>query len=141
MKTLKEIILPHLIKPKVIHRLPGRLRIHVPAIRYIQQEHNHIADQLVEKIRFSHGIESVEISIISGNLLIHYRTESTNETEVMEWMYKLYDLILAIRKRISEYPDEERANTAGQLLDYLKRVKPNGIDLCKQGALLEDIWA
>ena len=104
MINLKKIITPYLLRPKVIHRLPGRLRIRISAIQYIPQHFDGIANELINKIKFADGIQSVDYNFISGNLLIHYQVSHTNETNILNWLNKLCDFIMEIESEISKLP-------------------------------------
>jgi hypothetical protein len=63
--------------PQVIHRLPGRVRIHLPT--WPAQ-----SDRSVEE-HFSRlpGVRSVHAEALTGNVLIRFDPQQTRETEVM----------------------------------------------------------
>ena len=57
------------LKFRVVHRLPGRLRVHVPALRQISTQFQNIVDVLINKFSYPVGIQDVGINYITGNLL------------------------------------------------------------------------
>ena len=139
MIQIKRILGGYLFRPRVIHRLPGRIRVSVPIIRQIPERFNGVANQLMDKIKLKDGIKTVDLNFISGNVLIYFRSDVIDEDHVMKWMYSLYDLIWEIEERISKLPESERNKAAIQIAKYLKNVDTNGIDLERKEAIFASI--
>lgn len=53
---------------EIVHSLPGRVRIHSPALRYLDEQKNEIQ----ERLENLDEIESAQISTITANVLIYY---------------------------------------------------------------------
>lgn len=96
MIDLKQRIGDYLLGPKVIHRVPGRLRVSVPAIRRIPSQFNGMANRLMDKVRLPDGVKTVDLNFISGNVLIHYHVNQTEEVGVMGWLNDLYVFLLSL---------------------------------------------
>lgn len=56
---------------RVVHHLPGRLRLHVPGLRHNEQ----FAAELAARLRQQAGVLAVQANPLTGNLLIWYRPE------------------------------------------------------------------
>ncbi len=140
MIDLKERIGDYLLCPKVIHRVPGRLRVSVPAIRHIPAQFNGMSNRLMDKVRFADGIKTVDLNFISGNLLIHYHVSQTDEAGVMRWLNDLYVFLVNIQKRIAKLPEPDRQKAASQVFEYLENADLDCIDLEKKEAIVEAIW-
>ena len=108
MIDLKQRIGDYLLGPKVIHRVPGRLRVSVPAIRRIPSQFNGMANRLIDKVRLPNGVKTVDLNFISGNVLIHYHVNQTEEVGVMGWLNDLYVFLLSLEKRLAKLPESKR---------------------------------
>ncbi|MGO9311111.1 MAG: HMA2 domain-containing protein [Syntrophobacteraceae bacterium] len=140
MIDLKERMEDYLLGPKVIHRVPGRLRVSVPAIRRIPSQFNGMADRLMDKVRLANGIKTVDLNFISGNVLIHYHVNQTDEAGVMRWLNDLYVFLVNIQKRIAKLPESAKQKAASQVFGYLENADSDCIDLEKKEAIVEAIW-
>jgi len=140
MLDLKQRIGDYLLGPKVIHRVPGRLRVSVPAIRRVPSQFNGMANRLMDKIRLPNGIRTVDLNFISGNVLIHYHVNRTDEAGVMGWLDDLYVFLMGLEKRVAKLPESERQKAASQVVCYLENAGSGCIDLEKKEAIVEAIW-
>lgn len=140
MIDLKKRIGNYLQGPKVIHRVPGRLRVSVPAIRHIPEQLNGMANRLLDKVRFAKGIKTVDLNFISGNVLIHYHVNQTDEAGIMRWLNDLYVFLVNIQKRIAKLPESEKQKAALQVFGYLENPDSGRIDLEKKEEVVEAIW-
>ena len=128
------------MRPRVIHRIPGRLRIHVPALKKVQPEYNEIVDSIFTKSHLPEGIEQTEVNFITGNILVNYNFNETNEKNTLNWVFDI--------KKIAEYiflkfldMEEERTNTTKEkLLDYFKQISSNGIIMNKNFTIPDEVW-
>ncbi|MFZ0932439.1 MAG: HMA2 domain-containing protein [Syntrophobacteraceae bacterium] len=139
MIDLKQRIGDYLLGPKVIHRVPGRLRVSVPAIRRIPSQFNGIANRLIDKVRLPNGVKTVDLNFISGNILIHYHVNQTEEAGVMGWLNDLYVFLLSLEKRLAKLPESEKKKAASQVFGYLENADSDCIDLEKKEAIVEAI--
>jgi copper chaperone CopZ len=64
-------------EPQVIHRLPGRLRIHLP------NWCGGNSDEVEARLRHVPGVRSVEASSLTGNVLIIYDPRAAVEQELL----------------------------------------------------------
>ncbi len=140
MIDLKKSIGNYLLGPKVIHRIPGRLRVSVPAIKDMPEQFNGMANRLMDKVRFGNGIKTVDLNFISGNVLIHYHVNQTDEERVMRWLNDLYIFLVNIKKRIAKLPEPEKQKAASQVFGYLEDADSDCIDLEKKEEIVEAIW-
>jgi hypothetical protein len=62
----------------VVHRLPGRLRLHLSNGSEDEREY---LEQIIARAR---GVRSVRANSLTGNVLIHYDTASTDEPAVLD---------------------------------------------------------
>jgi len=87
MKKLLLQSYKHLAKIKVIHNIPGRLRLSIPGLKNLKNSnylrYEHVFYSLIKKIP---GISHIDSSYVSGNLLIEYNTSIINDSEILKWL-------------------------------------------------------
>jgi hypothetical protein len=118
------------LKPRVIHRLPGRLRVHIPALRQVTADFQNIVDVVVTKFSYPSGIEKVTINYITGNLLIHYNQKFIQENSVLEWISGLSMITGQIWMRLKNCTNGDVKSVGQNLLNYF-------IDNSKKGNILD----
>jgi cation-transporting P-type ATPase C len=99
-----------LLRPTIIHRLPGRVRIRVEAIRWVPD----LQRRIVAEVGGLPGVEDVRLSLVTANVLVHYDLSSTSEHAVLEAVQALFDRLgtyvrRARRERVAPAGVRERA--------------------------------
>ena len=61
MLNLKEALLRRELRPQVVHRLPGRLRLRIPALRRLRHNHVDVTAYLGDCLAWPGGIEAVSV--------------------------------------------------------------------------------
>lgn len=69
-----------LLKVEVLHSLKGRIRVHSRALRYLSE----VKAKLISNLKANKAIISVELSEISGNMLVYYNHKLIDEKELLE---------------------------------------------------------
>lgn len=106
----------HLKKFKVIHKLPGRLRIKVPNMNKVNKDVVSYEKYLTEAINILPGIKDVNYNYISGNILLTYDTKVTCEKQVLVWLDKIWEISIKNRKFI----EENAANNMDYVADNIR---------------------
>jgi hypothetical protein len=129
------------LKPRVVHRLPGRLRVHIPALRHVSIEFQKIVDILLTKFSFPEGIIKVTINYISGNLLILYDKDSVYEKAVLDWLSDLATITGQIWVRFIRSDNGNGHTTAENLLHFFLEASKNGNILNKNFIIPNYVWS
>ena len=74
---------------RVVHRLPGRIRIRIPMLEKLSDEWRSFIKPSVEIIKLKSGIISAEIQPDTGSLLIRYDSDQIDEAQILNWLEKL----------------------------------------------------
>lgn len=93
-------------RPRVIHRLPGRLRVHIPLLRRLPREHQGLADAVGSLLAAPEGIRQVRVSLHTGNSLLLFDPDQLTEGEILEYLRGVLDVFLRHRERLAEVPPE-----------------------------------
>lgn len=128
------------LKPRVVHRLPGRLRVHIPALRQVTTEFQSIVDVLLTKFTLPIGIKGVTINYISGNLLIHYDQMKIQEMTVLEWLWELSDITGKIWMRFKKSTNGNAKEVSENLLKFFLDASTNGNVLDKNINIPDYVW-
>ena len=100
--NIKNHIIKHFIKFKVVHSIPGRLRIKVNNASKIPQEAKEYDKYVVQGLKTLDGIKDVEFNYITGSVVITYDTKKTYEEKIVKWINKVIDIVLGDFKLIEE---------------------------------------
>lgn len=128
------------LKPRVVHRLPGRLRVHIPALRQITSEFQGIVDALMTKFSYPSGIEKLSINFITGNILIFYNHNSIGEKSVLFWLNDLSAITGRIWMRFKNSTNGNGKKTGENLLHYFIDASKNGNILDKNFIVPDYVW-
>jgi len=128
------------MRPRVIHRIPGRLRIHVPALKKVQPEYNEIVDSIFTKSHLPEGIEQTKVNFITGNILVNYDLNETNEKNTLNWVFDIKKIAEYIFLKFLDLEKEKMNITKEKLLDYFKKISSNGIIMNKKFTIPDEIW-
>jgi len=71
-------------KIKPVHSIPGRLRVNIYGIRQYPELAQEYASVLLDKTRHLPGVQSAELSVLTGNILLTYDVRVTTEHELLE---------------------------------------------------------
>jgi len=96
---LQTLLLKWGLKIKILHRLPGRLRLGIPALRKVPPGKREFAQGLIGKMVLPAGITFVEPSFITGSILLRYDSGAVTEQEVLA-------NIQGVLSALIEYRDE-----------------------------------
>ena len=128
------------LRHRVIHRLPGRMRVHVPALREAADGFRDSADVLLQGFELPIGFRSVEVSYTTGNLLICYDDETVAEGDVLDWLFQVRRLAREILTRFAETDEDQTGRIGRQLLDFFRRESERGARIDESFAVPDQVW-
>ena len=79
---------------KVVHSIPGRLRLFVPNLSKVPEELKKYNNEVKKLILSKKGIKSVEYSYITNKILLYYDPNLISEKEILEWMNKVWKTVI-----------------------------------------------
>ena len=80
--------------PRVVHSLPGRMRIHFPALEKLSAQWHRYSAPAAELIKIKKGIKNTDIQPVTGNVLITYDAARLAEKDVFKWLESMAKIIL-----------------------------------------------
>ena len=79
---------------KVVHSIPGRLRLFVPNLSNVPEELKKYDDEVKKFVLSKKGIKSVKYSYITNKILLYYDPNLISENEILEWMNKVWKTVI-----------------------------------------------
>ena len=79
---------------RVVHRLPGRLRIHIRGLEKLSSRWHRYSAPVAELVKIKKGIKNTSIQPATGNVLITYDVDRLGEKDVFEWLESMAKIIL-----------------------------------------------
>ncbi len=79
---------------KVVHSIPGRLRLFVPNLSKVPEELKKYDNEVKKLILSKKGLKSVEYSYITNKILLYYDPNLISEKEILEWMNKVWKTVI-----------------------------------------------
>lgn len=108
-------IIKHFNRINIVHHLPGRLRLHIPALERLDPEWQKYEPGLLDLIKLEDGLIDVKLSILSGRALIRYDHRKIDKEGILRWLRKL---ALMVYNDFMAAPYESRR----QIDPFLKKV-------------------
>ncbi|SDY74651.1 HMA2 domain-containing protein [Tindallia californiensis] len=96
---IDSILFNILLRFRVVHSIPGRLRIHIPKASKIPAEWKP-AEADLDFFRQINGIHDVSFSYVTGNALIHYDPSIITEEEILSTFKGISKLLIQHRQEI-----------------------------------------
>lgn len=73
-------------KIKVVHSIPGRLRLSIPGLNKVPENMQQYEKYTTSIMKMHKGITDVSYSYITGKILVIYDPNVTNEKEIVDWL-------------------------------------------------------
>ena len=104
------------IEPRVVHRLPGRLRLAIPALRRVPESARASVLGHLGAAALPGGVSRIEVNLISASVLVNYEPTQCTEEAVLAWVRSIAESICHTVKDLSRLPENERAQAAAAVL-------------------------
>ena len=109
-----------LAKPRIVHSLPGRIRLHLP---YLKQWGNDYADMcslMARLLTTPDEISDVSACATTGNVLIRYDAERLSEAELMAFLSSILRIFISHRADWPKARTTDSVDLERRLSDWLR---------------------
>ena len=79
---------------RVVHSLPGRVRLNVPALERLSSRWHRYSVPVAEMVMIKEGIQSTNIQPATGNVLITYDADTLCEQDIYKWLESIVKIFL-----------------------------------------------
>ena len=81
-------------KVKVVHSIPGRIRLLIPSLDKFPEERKKHEHYISAIIKLKDGIKSIEYSYLTSKILIEYDKTKLKEQDIVDWLNKIWKIIV-----------------------------------------------
>ena len=99
--------------PRVVHNLPGRVRIHFPVLERLSSRWHRYSAPVAELVKIKQGIQNTNIQPTTGSVLITYDTDMLGQKDVFNWLESIATIVkdnVRNYKSLSEHNFESLLN-------------------------------
>jgi len=130
-----------LLRPRIVHRLPGRLRLYLPALKQIDHVQREWAFVWRDLLGGTAEIESVEVNLTTGSVLIRYHPDQLTETELLAFLRAVNRLALQHWDRLAATPPAELPEVLQRLVCAIRAGIRHRLALDDKLEISTDVWA
>ncbi len=81
-------------KVKVVHSIPGRIRLLIPSLDKFPEQMKKYESYITGIIKLKTGINNIEYSYLTSKVLIEYDKTKLNEEDIVNWLNKIWEIIV-----------------------------------------------
>lgn len=135
------LIVQWFLRPRVVHRLPGRLRLYIPALRQVNHVQREWAFVLRDVLGSPAEIETVEVNLATGSVLIRYHADQLTEGELLAFLEAVNRLVLQNWDRLAATPASDMSRVLPRLIRAIRAGTRRRLVLDGKSEIPKDVWA
>ncbi len=116
---IENFMINTLYKFQVLHSIPGRLRLHIPHIKKIPANW-HLEESYFELAKRIKGIDKLELSFVTGNVLVLYDTKLTSEQDIIKNLKDLGKLAVQNKAFFEKFSPEQKDDMIEEFIKLSK---------------------
>ena len=102
--------------PRIVHNLPGRMRLHIPVLEKLSSRWHRYSEPVAELVEIKRGIRSTNIQPVTGSVLITYDADTLGEKDIFQWLESIVKISLNNIRTYTSF-SEDRVES---LLNHVK---------------------
>lgn len=102
-------------KIKVVHSLPGRVRLQIPGLKQVPEEYRHLEEELLDLATLLPGVTDLSLCFVTGRALLHYDGNVIDEKALVAWFNRVWDTMAAELSGRDDLADE------AEILDHARK--------------------
>jgi hypothetical protein len=79
--------------PRVVHNLPGRVRIHFPALERLSSRWHRYSAPVADLVKIKQGIQNTNIQPTTGSVLITYDADMLGQKDIFNWLDSIATIV------------------------------------------------
>ena len=81
-------------KVKVVHSIPGRIRLFIPSLDQFPEQMKKYENYITAIIKLKAGINNIEYSYTTSKILVEYDKTKLKEADIVNWLNKIWKIIV-----------------------------------------------
>jgi hypothetical protein len=130
-----------LLRPRIVHRLPGRLRLYIPALKHVDPAQREWALVWRDLLASPDEIQTVQVNLTTGSVLIRYHADQLAEKELLAFLRAINRLALRHWDRLATTPPTELPHVLRRLVRAIRAGTRHRLALDEKLEISEDVWA
>jgi len=118
--TLIANLYDYLIKIHIVHSIPGRLRLAIPAMKEIPKAWQVDSLAVTELIEAIPGVKAASYNYLTGSALITYDAARLNEKQIITYLKKMLRIVAAHRSQLTQTKVEELDEAVYKMREIIK---------------------
>lgn len=108
------------LRPRVVHALPGRLRVHLPLLKQVPAADADWVVRVARLLSAPDAIKDATPDLRTGNVLIQYDAHALTQGDVLRYLRGVTQLWLTNQSRLMALPPERRGDIEERLQEWLR---------------------
>lgn len=104
---IEDIIFNFHVRIKVVHSIPGRMRIHIPLVKKIP-ENLYLTAEEFDELQLIKGITSASFSYTTCNAIVQYDVTKTTEEKILESLKSIAKFAQQHKASLVQFKPEEK---------------------------------
>jgi hypothetical protein len=128
------------LHPRVIHRIPGRLRLRIPLLKTVPDEWANVAEILERALAAPRGIAGVESDRRTGSLVIRYDPDRLAEEDVRAYLRSLLELLRRHAGRLAGMSNGQAVRAAQRFETWIIQHTRRRPAIDPEATIPDEIW-
>ena len=129
------------MRPTIVHRLPGRLRIHIPALaRLANGKRTGLPAIWRELLAGLPGIQVAEVNLPTGNVLIRYDPAGQSEADVLAFLRAVHNTLIQHWDRLAVTPAAALPRVGKRLIRAVLKARRHRLVLEHPVRIPDNVW-
>ncbi len=119
MNTLLKTAFFYFNKIKVVHSIPGRIRLSVPGLSNVPENMRKYEHYTSSLIKMEKGIKDISYSYVTGKVLLTYDKDVTDEKKILDWINFIWKKVIDNEDVYNKMQPEEIEKNLDKLYEML----------------------
>jgi hypothetical protein len=129
------------LRPRVVHRLPGRLRLRIPALKRLARGPGPAAFSWRDLRIGPNRIREIQVNLTTGGVLIRYPEDELTEAELLGFLEAVSRLLLRHWAQVMSVPGERRADVLKRVAQAVGGATRSRLALNQDIEIPDDVWS
>jgi hypothetical protein len=128
------------VRPAVVHRLPGRLRLRIPALTRLENGQRERAVVWRDLLGSLPDIGVTEVNLTTGSVLIRYDPAQLGEADVVAYLNAVHRVVVRHWDRLVATPAERLPRVLKRVIRVVRRATHHRLVLDATVRIPDDVW-
>ncbi|HTU02040.1 MAG TPA: hypothetical protein VMG58_09500 [Candidatus Sulfotelmatobacter sp.] len=128
------------VRPAVVHRLPGRLRLRIPALTRLENGKRERAIVWRDMLGSLPDIDVTEVNLTTGSVLIRYDPAQLDEADVVGYLNAVQRVVVRHWDRLAATPAERLPRVLKRVIRVVRQATHHRLVLDAATRIPDDVW-